>query len=331
MSETAVATESQEQHDGDLFMVPLTRIRVPDNALRTVKRDTVEYQQLLDSIRERNVLQSVLLRPDEDEGFYILIDGLQRFSCSQDLGKVDIPARLSTADEAESMELQLITNLNRVETKPAEMSQHLVRILALHPTWTKEELARKLHQSVDWVEKRLNLVKLLPEIQELVDDDAIKLQNAYALSKLPEEEQSNFVQDAMADAANVFLPKVTQRIKEIKDAKNKGRDSEERTWSPSMKLRRVADVKAVFEAVEAGNENDLQGIVEAAAGSFDPKMVAATLAWVLSYDAESQEQARKDHEARQKAAKERAARAKEERERQKQLQAEQDARDITKL
>src|SRR4051812_2835022 len=78
--------------------VPLSKIRPSPVALRSVNKQAQDYKELCDSVRQRGVLQSILLRElvDKDTGetIYGLVDGLQRYNCSLDCGFDEINANV---------------------------------------------------------------------------------------------------------------------------------------------------------------------------------------------------------------------------------------------
>lgn len=275
-------------------------------ALRSVNRQAEGFQGLVDSIREKGVLNPILVREmkkeDTGETYYGLIDGLQRFSASRDAGRELIPAKITTMDDAEVLEAQIITNIHRIETKPIEYTTQLIRILAGNPTMSVADLAKKLAKSSTWLNERLGLVKLVPAVASLVNEGKINLSNAYALAKLPEDEQPSYVDRAITMNPQEFVPQANNRVKELKDAKRQGRDPNAAVFTPMPHLQKLADIKSELDnpsvIVRLISENNITTPLEAA---------KLAVAWVLHMDPASQQAAHADHEARvaqQKAEKE---------------------------
>lgn len=236
--------------------IPLSQIRKSEVALRDVNRQTEQFQLLFNSIKQRGIMNSIVVREQRDPTTgvvtYGLVDGLQRFTCATDLGFTEIPANVVELDDAELLEAQIITNLNRVQTKPAELSKHLLRILSRNPMMTKQSLAERCCQSLTWVNQRLSLDKLTEEIQELVNEGRIHLSNAYALAKIPEEEQAEHVDAAISESPKTFVPRMKARVKEIRDAKNAGKDATKAEFKPTQHLQKVADVKEELASMTVG-------------------------------------------------------------------------------
>ena len=74
---------------------------------------------LADSLRERGVLQPVLVRPVPG-GTYELIAGERRWRAAQLAGLETVPAIVRPHDDAESLELALIENMAREDLNPVE-------------------------------------------------------------------------------------------------------------------------------------------------------------------------------------------------------------------
>ncbi len=227
--------------------IPLKDIRESPVALRTVNRTSEKYLELVDSVRRDGVLNAILVRevidPETKETVFGLIDGLHRFSASQDAGRDTIPAQVTSKNDGEVLEAQILANVHKVETRPVEYSEQLTRILAQKPTMNLAELAQLLSKSPAWLNDRLHLVKLNKDIAELVDDNKINLSNAYALAKLPPEEQPAYLDRAQTMSPQEFVPTAAQRVKEIKDAKRAGRAPASMEFVPVAHVRKIGELK----------------------------------------------------------------------------------------
>lgn len=310
--------------------VAVSMIRKSDVALRGVQRQSEKYLLLLDSVKKRGVLNSITVREQKDPVtgvvFYGLIDGLQRFTAATDAGLEQVPANVVTMDDAEVLEAQLITNLNRIETKPADVSKHLLRILARNPFMTKLQLAERVSQSLTWVEQRLSLDDLRPEIQELVNAGKIHLTNAYALSKIDPDDQMNFANDAMTEAPKTFVPRMKQRVKETRDAKKSGSDVAAVGFQPVQYMQKVSDVKKELEeGCPIG-----KALIVANDATTPEEGFALAIQWMLHFDPASQEEQKRNHEVKEAKRKEEAARAKAEREQKKQKDAQEALESVSK-
>lgn len=242
---------------GDLRVIPLSDIRENPVALRSVNRTSEEYQGLVQSIREKGFLGAITVRARIDEEtqqeYFELVDGLHRFSASKDADLTEINVDVVDLDQDEVLEAQIMANIHKVETKPVEYSKQLRTILARRPLMTEAELAKRLGKSSAWIKQRLGLNKIAnPEIQTLINEGKINLSNAYPLAKLPAEEQPNFVDRAMTLQPDEFVPQVNKRVKELRDAKRKGKDAGEEVFAAHAYLQKAGDVKAEYDGFEIG-------------------------------------------------------------------------------
>lgn len=242
---------------GDLRTILLSSIRENPVALRSVNRTSEAYQGLVQSIKQKGFLGAITVRPKTDpeteQEYYELVDGLHRFSASKDANLTEINVDVVSLDDDAVLEAQLMANIHKVETRPVEYSQQLRRILARNPLMTEAELANKLGKSAAWINQRLGLNKITnPEIQKSVNEGKIKLANAYALAKLPPEEMANFTDRAMTEAPDKFIPQVNSRVKELREAKRKGKDAEDAVFQPVAFLQKLKDVKTEVETGNAG-------------------------------------------------------------------------------
>jgi ParB family transcriptional regulator, chromosome partitioning protein len=121
---------------------------------------------LADSLRERGVLQPIIVRPVAG-GTYELIAGERRWRAAQ-LAEFDtVPAVVRPHDDAESLELALIENMAREDLNPVEEARAcalLVEELGL----TREDVGRRVGRSRVAVTNLLRLLDLPDEVLELL-------------------------------------------------------------------------------------------------------------------------------------------------------------------
>jgi len=265
--------------------IQVDRIKPNTVALRGVDRTRTSYIQLKDSIEEYGIMQSISLSrqidPETKEEIFVLIDGLQRFSCAQDLGFETIPAQILEIADGKVHTAQIICNMQGVETTPAEYSNALHRLLNANPRLTLPELAQQLHVSAPFIQRRLHLKKLVEAVMAKVDDKSIPLVNAFCLAKLPEEEQVEWMQRAMTDTSDEFVPACTERIRAIAQANKEGRDPAGAVFTPLAKVRSP-------KLLKAERTDNYPNIRALAANADSPEDAAiAVMDWVLSLDADS--------------------------------------------
>lgn len=235
-----------------LLEVEISQVVGNEVALRTVKKETEEYKGLVDSIRTRGFIGAISVRevklPDGKLA-YEIIDGMHRFNAARDAGCQTIKVDVQNLGQEEILEAQIVMNIHKVETKPVEYSKQLIRLMSLNPLLTEAALASKLGKSGTWVKERLNLANGIKneKIIALVDEGKITLANAYALAKLPEDVQPEYVDRALTLSPAEFMPLAAERNKQIKEERRKGRTGEEVKFSPVAFMQSLKDVKEEAE------------------------------------------------------------------------------------
>src|SRR5512135_3014258 len=112
----------------ELKTLPLDFIKEPNVALRPVDKASEGYLSLVESIRERGVLQPIVVREIGAE--FILVAGRHRLYAARDAGLAEIGAMVHEGmDDVEAMTAQVIENVHRAETKPIEYANMIQRIM----------------------------------------------------------------------------------------------------------------------------------------------------------------------------------------------------------
>ena len=145
-----------------------------------------EMKELMASIREKGVIQPIIVRPKGDG--YELIAGERRVRAARSLGKRRIPAVVRGASDSEALELALIENIQRAALNPMEEAVAYAR---LAETWnlTQEKLSRDLGKQRVSIANTLRLLKLPPEVQAEVTRGRISRGHALALLGLEKAEE----------------------------------------------------------------------------------------------------------------------------------------------
>ncbi len=317
----------------DLKYIPLDEIRVNPVSLRDVQRTGEGFLELVNAIRAQGVMNpiSVKSKPGEDGKKYELVDGLQRFSASLEVGTgtrdngsgvlVDktgpdgkptkvgvIPAQVIERDEANTIVAQIIANAHRIETRPVEYAKAIFKYIGYNPGKSLVEVAADLSKNPQWVSKQMNLLKLHDQIKPLVDEGKVPLANAYVMAKMPPEEQLQWLERAQTLPADQFAAAGAERIKAIRDANRKGQNAGEEKFIPVPHIRKKGELEAESQKPEIGPAlirdlaitKDLApnkaGLEQAAQSGFQ-----LALSWVLSMDPRSVDLQRQKYENQKKA------------------------------
>ena len=152
---------------------------------------------LAESVKERGVLQPVLVRPSPG-GRYELIAGERRWRAAQLAGLDVLPAVVAPHEDRDSLELALIENMAREDLNPIEEARAcslLVDELGL----TREEIGRRVGRSRVAVSNLLRLLDLPDEVLELLTEGRLSEGHGRALLMAPDHAARRRLARAAAD------------------------------------------------------------------------------------------------------------------------------------
>jgi len=143
-------------------MIPLEKVRPNPEQPRKLLGD---LRELTDSIREKGVLEPLLVRYVPREDRYYIISGERRYHASKAAGLHEVPCIEKIADDAETLELALIENLQRKDLTAFEEAEGLAR-LAQQFDYTHEDIARKIGRARSSVTETLSLLHIPEPIRK---------------------------------------------------------------------------------------------------------------------------------------------------------------------
>jgi ParB family transcriptional regulator, chromosome partitioning protein len=139
-------------------MIPIDKVRPnPDQPRKNIG----DVRELADSIREKGVLEPLLVRYVPREDTYYIISGERRYHASKIAGLHELPCIEKIADDAETLELALIENLQRKDLTAFEEADGLQR-LADQFDYTHDDIAKKIGRARSSVTETMSL-RIIPE------------------------------------------------------------------------------------------------------------------------------------------------------------------------
>lgn len=181
---------------GKVILVPRERIRpFPGQPRKYFNEEAL--RQLAESISRIGQQVPVSVRPISDDSAhdYELIDGQRRWHACDIAGKSEIMAWVKEATtDQEQFIASVVSNLGRADHTALEIAHALERMMKEND-FTSEHVARICGRSTAWVYQHLSVLKLAPEVQQMMDP------------KIPEERQLRF--SVAVELAN--LPEYMQR------------------------------------------------------------------------------------------------------------------------
>ena len=173
------------ERDSELRHIPVELIK-PNPRQPRREFDEGSLLALAESVRERGVLQPVLVRPVAG-GTYELIAGERRWRAAQLADEETVPAVVRPHDDAESLELALIENMAREDLNPVEEARAcalLVEELGL----TREDVGRRVGRSRVAVSNLLRLLDLPEDVLDLLSAGHLTEGHGRALLLAPDHD-----------------------------------------------------------------------------------------------------------------------------------------------
>lgn len=147
-------------------------------------------QELVDSIREKGILQPLLVRRKSDG--YELIAGERRWRAAQRAGLREIPILVRDVSDSEMLELSLIENLQRENLNPIEEAEAYKRLMEQFHL-TQEEISRKVGKDRTTIANTVRLLRLPPEIKLSLAEGKITMGHARAFLSLDEVDKQKLL------------------------------------------------------------------------------------------------------------------------------------------
>ncbi len=151
----------------------------PRNPRRSFAEEDLD--DLASSIREKGVIQPILVRPAPGgEGGFEIIAGERRWRAAGAAGLADVPVVVVEVDDKGALELAIIENVQRADLNAIEEARGYER-LAREFGYSQTDLARIIGKSRSHVANMLRLLKLPQSVEAMVVEGAISAGHARAL------------------------------------------------------------------------------------------------------------------------------------------------------
>lgn len=166
-------------------VVPVEYLHPNPNQPRRQFSDA-ELQDLAASIREKGVLQPLIVRPvAERSGHFEIVAGERRWRASQIAQIHEVPVLVRVLDDTEVLEVAIIENIQRADLNPIEEAMAFRQLMERFGH-TQERLADALSKSRSYIANLLRLLNLPADVQDLVVEEKISAGHARALITAPD-------------------------------------------------------------------------------------------------------------------------------------------------
>ena len=178
----------ESEENSPFFLLDVDKILPNPNQPRKYF-DEDKLQILAESIKERGVIQPLLVTKADKGNQYFLIAGERRLRAARLAGREEVPVVVMDDQGAtESLELALIENIQRQDLNPIEEASAYLRLIEEFAL-TQEEVAQKVGRNRSTVTNVLRLLQLPEEIQKDVAGNRLSEGHARVLLRFKDEPQ----------------------------------------------------------------------------------------------------------------------------------------------
>jgi ParB family chromosome partitioning protein len=180
--------------------VPIEFLRANPRNPRRMFRDE-DLQELADSVRERGIIQPIVVRSVAGAvDSYEIVAGERRWRAAQQAGLHEVPIHLVEVGDREALELAIIENVQRADLNPLEEALGYNELIEQFG-YSQTDLAKVIGKSRSHVANTLRLLRLSEKVQTLLRDGQLTAGHARAL--LSHEDPDRLASDIVEHGLNV--------------------------------------------------------------------------------------------------------------------------------
>lgn len=187
---TAIASPTPLEEQGERIQQVRLDLIVPSPLQPRTEFKQDQLKELIDSIRERGIIQPLIVR--KANGRYELIAGERRWRASREVGLAEAPVIVRNASDQEVIELALIENLQREGLNPIEEAMAYQR-LATEFRLTQEAIAQRVGKSRAVVANAIRLLELDEEVKSFLVQGRLSVGHAKVLLGLKNQEEQRLL------------------------------------------------------------------------------------------------------------------------------------------
>ncbi len=145
------------------------------------KFDEFSLEELTNSIRERGIIQPIIVRPSsEEETKFEIIAGERRWQAAQYAGLHEVPVIVINADNLKSLEFAIVENVQRKDLNPIEEAEGYKRLIEEF-SYDQDKVSKFIGKSRTHISNCLRLLTLPKEIIDFIIDEKLSQGHAKIL------------------------------------------------------------------------------------------------------------------------------------------------------
>ena len=169
----------------NLRHVPVELIHPNPNNPRKLFKES-EVEDLANSIREKGILQPLVVRQRADRSFEI-VAGERRWRAAQRAGVHDVPVLIRDFSDGEALEIALVENIQRADLNAIEEARGFSQLLEQFH-YTQQQLSDAIGKSRSHISNTLRLLSLPGQIRQQIEEGILTAGHARALVASDEPE-----------------------------------------------------------------------------------------------------------------------------------------------
>ena len=143
--------------------------------------DKENLEGLTNSIRERGIIQPIIVRESENnKNKYEIITGERRWIAAQNAGLHDVPVVITEANDLKSLEFAIVENVQRHDLNPIEEANGYQKLIGQFK-YDHEKVAKFIGKSRSHISNCLRLLTLPKEVIELIETNKLSQGHAKVL------------------------------------------------------------------------------------------------------------------------------------------------------
>ena len=152
--------------------------------------DEENLNELANSIRERGIIQPIIVRKSNDDQLkFEIIAGERRWLAAQKAGLHDVPVVITEADDLKSLEFAIVENVQRHDLNPLEEAQGYKKLIDEF-SYDQEKVSKFIGKSRSYIANALRLLSLPDDVVKLIENQKLSAGHAKILVGL---ENASFV------------------------------------------------------------------------------------------------------------------------------------------
>jgi ParB family chromosome partitioning protein len=200
--------------------------------------DPAQLEELTNSIREKGVMQPLLVRPSDDPNIFELIAGERRWRAAQKAGLHDVPVIVRDVGDKEALELAIIENVQRADLNPLEEAMGYGQLIEQFE-YTQQDLAQVIGKSRSHVANTLRLLRLPEDVRGMVASGTLTAGHARTL--ITADDPATLARQIVAGGLSVREAEALSQQREVAGKKKPSEPHVDRDADTVALERRLSD------------------------------------------------------------------------------------------